>query len=821
MRAHIAQRANRLRSSSLNAVPPPLTSSDYSLPLAKVAASILYRTPIPSRDNLPIYILNAAAFPDTNEFDYDDLLPYVLARLPGEDELISGTEYEVIFFAGGGDGSATGGGGKKNRPGWGWFLQAYHVLSRAMRKRLQKLYIVHERNWVRILVEMFSTIVSPKFRRKIVHVSTLTQLALHIPIEDLLIPPSAYLHDRRLSPDIHAPYASGRRAFSVRQPFPENAKGETRLPRVLRETTSFLLLEPNIKTEGLFRIPPHSRLKEVLREAYDRGQKFILWKENDVMLPIPAYRGAEATQAIIDEVDSKDSYGVYLAAGLIKTWYAELRQPLFPQSAYRELRSNFGDIDDPPTLERLTDLISPKSEWSAIPVISRAIMIRHLLPMLSIVAMREEDNKMSPDNLAVCFAPTLVCGPDQLEDAKMSSIIRRILAAAIEEWDEGLREACEVDENTFAHELMPPSNYEDYEDPLEAPPRATSSHSSGLAMSPTSATEAGFADSEKQFSGITLEDNEAPEQAPALPPRPSSGRTPSRSSIPRKPAPPVIIPPRYSAVMGDDAGSSAAAATTESPLNYAATADGFAPPRKSEWSVDEKQKDGDKSGSGTAGSSSLPSIIVPKRKALTAVQIGNAESGGAVVSPTAEINIATAAAEAARRRPSASEDSQFYSAPSSQPMSREASSGKSSPSSTSPAVLSPQLSGPEHRRPSEYAPRTTRTSRTPTITSLARPLYPSNSPHLVTPAGSTYPPPLPQGTPKPRGMSQGLLRRMPSFEPPPIPNDDRGRRKLDLKKKSVEDLRRLYEGRAGTGAETVGGRERGRSVGANARKSGL
>lgn len=165
MRSHFT---NRLRSSSLSAVPTPPTSVDYDVSLAKVAASILYRTPLPSEAGLPIYILNAAALPDAHEVDFDALLPYVLARLPGEDELLSGTEYEVIFFAGGG--SAEGPSApKKRRPGWGWFIQAYHVLSRAMRKRLQKLYIVHERSWVRILVEMFSTIVSPKFRRKIVH----------------------------------------------------------------------------------------------------------------------------------------------------------------------------------------------------------------------------------------------------------------------------------------------------------------------------------------------------------------------------------------------------------------------------------------------------------------------------------------------------------------------------------------------------------------------------------------------------------------------------------------------------------------------------
>lgn len=134
--------------------------------MAKAATSILYRSPIPSKEGRPVFILNAAAMPDTHETDFDALLPYVLARLPEEDDLLKGYEYEVVFFAGDGDNGATT---KKHRPGWGWFLQAYHVLSRAMRKRLQKLYIVHEKAWVRILTEIFSTIVSPKFRRKIYH----------------------------------------------------------------------------------------------------------------------------------------------------------------------------------------------------------------------------------------------------------------------------------------------------------------------------------------------------------------------------------------------------------------------------------------------------------------------------------------------------------------------------------------------------------------------------------------------------------------------------------------------------------------------------
>ena len=163
-----SQLAIRLRSSSapLSTVPPAATSSEYSFHLANVAAHIVYRSPLPSPNDLPLFILNVAALPDAKHTDYDALLPYVLARLPNEEELIAGQGYELVFFAGArGDTSSA----KRGRPGWGWFLQAYHVLSRAMRKRLQKLYIVHEKNWIRIFMEMFSTVVSPKFRKKVVH----------------------------------------------------------------------------------------------------------------------------------------------------------------------------------------------------------------------------------------------------------------------------------------------------------------------------------------------------------------------------------------------------------------------------------------------------------------------------------------------------------------------------------------------------------------------------------------------------------------------------------------------------------------------------
>lgn len=357
--------------------------------------------------------------------------------------------------------------------------------------------------------------------------STLTVLARSLLIQDILIPPSAYLYDRRLTPNIHAPNASGRRAFSAKQPLPRNLQGQSRLPRVLRETTSFVLMDANVRTEGLFRIPPHVKLKEILREAYDRGQKFIVWKDRDVALPQPLYEGTRDTGSIIADLDQSDTYSVHLAGGLLKLWYQQLREPIVPQSAYRELTMMYVSPDIEPTLQNLVDLFSPKSEWSVLPKLSREILTRHLLPLLAAVATHQEDNKMNAENLAVCFAPTLVCGADQIQDAKMSSILRRLLIAATNMWPVGLREACGVVADAFVKDIQGPASMDDYEDPLyevEYPDELLSQP-----------------DIDQQRIGIVMEDNEELEGSPITTPSLMSDFT-TETATSSKTAPP--LPPR-------------------------------------------------------------------------------------------------------------------------------------------------------------------------------------------------------------------------------------------------------------------------------------
>jgi Rho GTPase-activating protein 1 len=541
------------RGASLSTIPPTPSSSEYSPALADLAARILYRSPLPSQNDLRVFILDAAAFPDTNEVDYDSLLPYVLARLPGEEELIGGRGYEVVFFAGGEEPGA--GRTKKARPGWGWFLQAYHVLSRAMRKRLHTLYVVHERRWIRVMVELFSTVVSPKFRKKIVHLSTLTALALYIPIENLLIPPSAYLVDRRRVPDIHVPYASGRRAFGARNPLPLSTAGRPRLPRVLREATGFLVADQNLRTEGIFRISARAVTVGILKEAYDRGQKFIVWKDRGSTLAFSHWKEGYG-DVMVEEVEQAEGYGVYDAAGLIKMWYHELREPLIPQTAYQYISRAYGDPEQPLEIPHLFDLIGEHSEGSPLSKTSRQILTMHLFPLMVLIQEQQDWNKMSSQNLAICFAPTLTCGPDPIEDAKMGGVIRRIIGAVLEQWKIGLADLCGVDHSMFKYSLRIPDTIEDREDPLEL---AQSNSFNDVTREGQSEGILLF-DEDDDDDNIEIsvdegedDDDDEDTARPPLPPRNGVKTIPSQSPVMampvrRKPVPQVQAPPRYSTV---------------------------------------------------------------------------------------------------------------------------------------------------------------------------------------------------------------------------------------------------------------------------------
>ncbi|KAI4130586.1 MAG: hypothetical protein LQ338_001658 [Usnochroma carphineum] len=555
--------------------PPPPSSPDYSPALASLAARILYPNPLPSTaSNLPLYILSAAALPSARGTAYDDLLPYVLARLPSNDDLIAGLQYEIIFFANPGEGD------KKKLPGWQWLVQTYGLLSRVLRKRLKRLWVVGAERWVRVLVEGVLTVVvgAGKGRRKVGFWRGVEALeGVGVDVREVCVPASVWMGElrrrkRRKGDEEGYGGKRGRRAFGVREPLPrKGGDGEgARLPRVLREATSFLLMEECVKTEGLFRVNAKAVMVEALREMYERGQQFVVWKERETVLCFPCWREGVGDVGV-DELEEKEGFDVHAAAGLVKMWYGELREPVFPQSCYQGLEKFYGGEGVALEPEQLAEMLREDAEWTILSKTARRILRMHLLPLLSRVTDFEEWNRMTAPSLAVCFAPALLRGPDIEEDMKMMTIVRRLLEAMTAHWKSHLAPALDLDHGEFEDELRLPEAISDREDPLEE-------------------AEAGVSSREAQMSGITLIDNdtsasdtqqeddeEEGDDPPPLPVRPDTLSLQAREPPPLPPRPRTFsgpgderapLPPRVrSSTVAGMPTTSPASSLSQGPMN--------------------------------------------------------------------------------------------------------------------------------------------------------------------------------------------------------------------------------------------------------------
>ncbi|KAL7268324.1 hypothetical protein RUND412_009056 [Rhizina undulata] len=405
--------------------PPTEDDPSYDPYLNSLASKILYRAGTDPHTGGPLLILCAASFPDARVVDYNKLLPYVLSVLPGEDEF-KGKEdagYSLIFFSGGGKVTDSGGlsATKGNRPSWGWTLQAYHLLGRAVRKRIKKLWIVHERAWVRILFEMLAGVVSVKFKKKVVHVNTLADLSRDLNITKLNIPPAVYLHDRKITPLITIAGFPPPPVFN-RPPFQQHTgsplRGDTLpLPKVLVDTSRYIR-SSCLSVEGLFRVPPSQVLLDIVKEAYDRDQFLKL-----------------------------EDYGPHITAGLVKLYYRSLPEPIVPVQCYEEIMAldpipaagkekdiTEKESHDEEMLVRVRNLL--ESPEGGLPKNSRILLLRHLLPLLALVAQNSAVNKMTPSNLAVCIAASLVRSDDMMADAKASSAVRKFIEIGIERIEE-------------------------------------------------------------------------------------------------------------------------------------------------------------------------------------------------------------------------------------------------------------------------------------------------------------------------------------------------------------------------------------------------
>uniref|UniRef100_D8QBF2 Rho-GAP domain-containing protein n=1 Tax=Schizophyllum commune (strain H4-8 / FGSC 9210) TaxID=578458 RepID=D8QBF2_SCHCM len=325
----------------------------------------------------PMVVMCASALPDPKEVNYDVLLTRILAYL----NLYVESDYTVVFFAAGG----------RHTPGWNWVWKAYRSLSRKYRKNLKRLYIVHSTFFSKMLFSLAGAIISAKFFRKIEYISTLSELAYHVPLTQIDIPPAVYQENAQYEREIVLPMPVRSSVFGVPLEELMGYDGEKGgIPRVVKDCIQFLR-ETGLHDEGLFRRSPQTTLLRAAQAAYDRGQTVSLETFGDP----------------------------HLAAVLLKKYFRDLPEPIFPDTTYPIIRKCPVPTSDPADMSAvlyIRENILPELMPCAY------ILLSHVLHLMHEVSLMSASNRMDAHNLAIVLCPNLVSSKAPMRDVMMCSI---------------------------------------------------------------------------------------------------------------------------------------------------------------------------------------------------------------------------------------------------------------------------------------------------------------------------------------------------------------------------------------------------------------
>lgn len=232
----------------------------------------------------PIVVIDTTCL---DGYPSDAIVENALAQFP-PGELV------LVFFAS----------GTPKIPNISWLKRTHQLLTRDIKKRILRVYVVHETFLVRTVNKALGSIISPKFQRKLIRLKCLSELAKHIDISVLDISPQVYLDNLAYEKRIVVP-----KALDLMFGVPLSNKENRMWARCTRYLESFQRI-PETTFAGSVLDP----LVLILKDAFERGQYIVL-----------------------------DDYGPEIVAGVIKAFLCDLPDPLLPKSVLRKPLSNSRD----------------------------------------------------------------------------------------------------------------------------------------------------------------------------------------------------------------------------------------------------------------------------------------------------------------------------------------------------------------------------------------------------------------------------------------------------------------------------------------------
>lgn len=308
-----------------------------------------------------ILVLIGANLP-SRRVPLDKLFLYFLRTL---DPVVT-REYVLIYFAKGQS--------SENRPPFSWLRKAYGLFSRKYKKNLKGLYVVQPTTWLRMVLKLFKPFVSKKFWAKVHLITSFEGIYEHISPSQLRLPGSYVEQVATMRP------LFGESLETVVQNPAQQSGG---VPIIVSDCISYLY-ERGLDAEGLLRISGNRSMMNEYRLAYDSGKS----------------------------VDIKECNDPHTVANLLKLYLRELPEPIFTYDLYRPLiQVQAAQMTDGQRVVALAKVLGKLPQ-------ANKLVLWHLVSFAAEFANHAERTKMTPDNIALCLAPTLMwCRPEELSPA--------------------------------------------------------------------------------------------------------------------------------------------------------------------------------------------------------------------------------------------------------------------------------------------------------------------------------------------------------------------------------------------------------------------
>ena len=367
-----SEELNDEESSNPSHLDTPMTMEQIEVMYADIVKYKIFQLAGDDLAGRPVIAFSMSRLPPRTDIDHHKLFAFMKTLL---DQYVE-SDYTIVYFHYGLS--------SKNKPSLRWLLHVYNDLGRKYKKNLKALYLVHSTNFIKIVMKVFYPLISTKFGRKINQINHLCELAEHVRLDQLDIPPEVWKHDKEVAfKALSTPGSifhtkledSKTKHFGVPIKYLRERSGLP-IPDAVRSTVDFITNNA-LDVEGIFR---RSVQAHVLNGAVD------------------TFNHGVTVQFSMEQV--------HLAPCLLKKFLRDLPEPLLTFKLYDKVMESCALAEE----ERLS--FTDKMLNEDLPEDNR-IMLMFLLQFLQLVIDHSSNNRMNSGSLAIVLGPNLLWSKDE------------------------------------------------------------------------------------------------------------------------------------------------------------------------------------------------------------------------------------------------------------------------------------------------------------------------------------------------------------------------------------------------------------------------